>query len=30
VLDFALERPPERFPPKLAPAKGAETEVPPS
>jgi ATP-dependent Lon protease len=30
VLDLALERPPERFPPKLAPAKGPEPEVPPS
>ena len=31
VLDIALERPPERFPPKLAPAKeGPEPEVPPS
>ncbi len=30
VLDIALERPPERFPPKLAPAKGPESEVPPS
>lgn len=30
VLDLALERPPERFPPKLAPAKGPEPEIPPS
>jgi ATP-dependent Lon protease len=30
VLDIALERPPERFPPKLAPAKGPEPEAPPS
>ncbi len=30
VLDIALERPPERFPPKLAPAKGPESEIPPS
>ena len=29
VLDLALERPPERFTPKLAPAK-AETDAPPS
>jgi len=29
VLDIALERPPERFNPKLAPTK-SETEIPPS
>ena len=29
VLDLTLERPPERFSPKLSPPK-AETEVPPS
>ncbi len=29
VLDIAMERPPERFPPKLAPAK-PESEAPPS
>jgi ATP-dependent Lon protease len=28
VLDIALERPPERFPPKLAPNLGAESEAP--
>ncbi|MCK6549021.1 endopeptidase La [Myxococcota bacterium] len=28
VLDLALERPPERFPPKLAPNLGAESEAP--
>jgi ATP-dependent Lon protease len=28
VLDIALERPPERFPPKLAPSLGSESEAP--
>ncbi len=28
VLDLALERPPERFPPKLAPSLGSESEAP--
>jgi ATP-dependent Lon protease len=28
VLDLALERPPERFPPKLAPNMGSESEAP--
>lgn len=30
VLDIALERPPERFPPKLAPPSGAGKPMPPS
>jgi len=30
VLDIALERPPERFPPKLSPPSSPDTNAPPS